>query len=222
VDGVHQVSTEDQLCERYQVGREVLRQAIRVLESRGVINCQRGRTHGVQARPTDAAACVELVVAYFSTTRLKIKDFFPIVRIISRIVRMIVAAESTGVQRQELLRRLDSPPSWRDAPTLVTAQLQAEWSCIANPILIFMEKCSTAYYARASASVWKSFDASELHGLQQQLSYMEAVARGRLIEADRSVESLCEQVSILRGVDSSHGVGALRQFVTQRVSRTQS
>jgi DNA-binding FadR family transcriptional regulator len=213
VDGVRQVSTEDQLCERYKVGREVLRQAIRVLESRGLINCKRGRTHGVQVRPTDAAACVELVVAYFSAARLKIAEFFPVVRIISRIVRMIVAAESTSTQRHELLRRLDSPASWSDAPTLVTTQLQAEWSCIANPVLIFMERCSTAYYARASASVWTSFDASELQGLKEQLSYMEAVARGRLIEADRSVERLCEQVSLLRGVDPSRGGGALRREV---------
>ena len=52
MDGLRRVSTEDQLCERYKVGREVLRQAIRVLESRGLIDCKRGRTHvGLQARP---------------------------------------------------------------------------------------------------------------------------------------------------------------------------
>jgi DNA-binding FadR family transcriptional regulator len=198
-DGAQRVSTEDQLCERYNVGREVLRQAIRVLESRGLIDCKRGRTHGVQARPTDAAACVELVVAYFSAARLKIDDFSPVASIVSRVVRMVVAAESTRTQRQELLGRLDSPRNWSDAPRLVTAQLQAEWSCLANPILIFMERCSTAYYARASASIWTSFDGSEMHGLPQQLSYMEAIARGRLIEADSTVERLCEQVSILRG-----------------------
>jgi DNA-binding FadR family transcriptional regulator len=203
-DGVQRVSTEDQLCERYKVGREVLRQAIRVLESRGLIDCKRGRTHGVLARPTDAAAFVELVVAYFSAARLKWADFFPIACIVSRIVRMVVAAESTRTQRQELLRRSDSARSWIDAPTLISAQLQAEWSCLANPILIFMERCSTAYYARASASVWTSFDASEPHRLPQQLSYMEAVARGRLNEADSIVERICEQVSMLRGVDTSH------------------
>jgi DNA-binding FadR family transcriptional regulator len=203
MDGLHRVSTEDQLCERHQVGREVLRQAMRVLESRGLIDCKRGRTHGVQARPTGAAACVELVVAYFSTAHIKLADFFPVASIVSRVVRMVVAAESTRVQRGELLRRLDSAASWRDAPTLVTAQLQAEWACLANPILIFMEKCSTAYYARASASVWTSFDGGELHGLPQQLSYMEAIARGRLVEADNKVERLCAQVSMLRGLDAS-------------------
>jgi len=93
----------------------------------------------------------------------------------------------------------------------VTAQLQAEWSCVANPILIFMERCSTAYYARASASVWTSFDGSQLQGLPQQLSYMEAVARGRLLEADSSVERLCEQISVLRGGATSRvGGRALR------------
>jgi DNA-binding FadR family transcriptional regulator len=203
VDGLRRVSTEDQLCERYKVGREVLRQAIRVLESRGLIDCKRGRTHGLQARPIDAAACVELVVAYFLAAHLKLADFLPVASIVSRVVRMVVAAESNRTQRQQLLRRLDSTATWRDAPTLVTAQLQAEWSCLANPILIFMEKCSTAYYARASASVWTSFDGAELHGLPQQLSYMEAIARGRLIEADSKVERLCEQVSMLRGVDTS-------------------
>jgi DNA-binding FadR family transcriptional regulator len=206
-DGTKRVSTEDQLCERYNVGREVLRQAIRVLESRGLIDCKRGRTHGVQSKSTDAAACVELVVAYFSAARLKIDDFSPVASIVSRVVRMVVAAESTRTQRQELLGRLNSPRNWRDAPRLVTAQLQAEWSCLANPILIFMERCSTAYYARASASVWTSFDGSEMHGLPQQLSYMEAIARGRLIEADSTVERLCEQVSILRGVHTSSANG---------------
>jgi DNA-binding FadR family transcriptional regulator len=212
LDGLHRVSTEDQLCERYKVGREVLRQAIRILESRGLIDCKRGRTHGVQARPTDAAACVELVVACFSAAHLKLATFSPIASIVSRVVRMVVAAESTRTQRHELLRRLDTAANWNDAPTLVTAQLQAEWSCLANPILIFMEKCSTAYYARASASVWTSFDGAELHGLPQQLSYMEAIARGRLIEADSTVEMLCEQVSMLRGVHTTGaGSRAIRQ-----------
>jgi hypothetical protein len=146
-----------------------------------------------------------LVVAYYSGAHLKLATFSPIASIVSRVVRMVVAAESTRIQRQGLLGRLDSAANWNDAPTLVTAQLQAEWSCLANPILIFMEKCSTAYYARASATIWTSFDAAELHGLSQQLSYMEAIALGRLIEADSAVERLCEQVSMLRGVHTSGG-----------------
>jgi DNA-binding FadR family transcriptional regulator len=212
-DGLR-VGTEDQLCERYRVGREVLRQAVRILESRGLINCKRGRTHGVLTRPPDAAACVEWVVAYFSAAHLKWVEFYRVACIVSRIVRMVVAAESTRTQRQRLLRRLDSAPSWSDVPALVTAQIQAEWSCLANPILIFMERCLTAYFARASAAAWASFDGSELHWFPQQVSYMEAVARGSLVEADCIVESLCEQVSRLRAVDTLH--------VGRRASRVQN
>lgn len=201
-DAARRVSTEDQLCERHNVGRDVLRQAIRVLESRGLIDCRRGRTHGVHAGPSDTAAYVELVVGYFSSIRLRWEDFFPVACIISRIVRLVVAAESTRAQRQALLRRLDCARSWADAPTLITRQLQAEWSCVANPILIFMERCSTAYYARASAAVWTSFDDSELHRLHEQVSYMEAVARGNLVQADSIVESVCAHVSMLRSVDA--------------------
>ena len=50
-------------------------------------------------------------------------------------------ATAMGWQPKESFK--GDPARWTDAPTLVTAQLQAEWSCLANPILIFMEKCST-------------------------------------------------------------------------------
>jgi hypothetical protein len=58
--------------------------------------------------------------------------------------------------------------------------------------------------------VWTSFDGSSLQGLPQQLSYMEAIARGRLIEADSTVERLCEQVSMLHGVNASRRNGSVR------------
>ena len=51
VDGLRRVSTEDQLCERYKVGREVLRQAIRVPA--------RGRTGYCKARTTGAGRRTE-------------------------------------------------------------------------------------------------------------------------------------------------------------------
>jgi len=203
-DGAPWSSTEDQLCERYAVGRDVLRQAIRVLESRGLIECKRGRTHGVQRRRTDAAPSVDLVVTYFSAARLTSAEFFQVASMLSRIVRMVVAAESTRLQRQELLRRFECARGRSDAPTLVTSQLQSEWSSLANPILMFMEKCSTAYHARAGASFWARFDPSQMRRLPKRSSYMEAVARGKLAEADSLVERACHQVSILRGaVDPS-------------------
>ena len=192
--GAQRVSTEDQLCERYRVGREVLRQAIRVLESRGLIDCQRGRTHGLHVRAWDVAALVESVVAYFCSIRLSWEEFFPTACIVSRIVRMVVAAETTGLQRQALLHRLDRARGWADAPSLITTQLHSEWACVSNPILTFMERCVTAYYARASTGVWRSFDDSGPYTLQHHLAYAEAIARGDLVRADSLVEKICARV----------------------------
>jgi DNA-binding FadR family transcriptional regulator len=210
--GAQRVSTEDQLCERHHVGREVLRQAIRVLESRGLIDCQRGRTHGLHAGASDAAALVELVVAYFCSIRLTWEEFFPIACILSRIVRMVLAAESTRAQRQALLRRLECAPDWADAPSLITTQLHSEWACVSNPILIFMERCVTAYCARASTGVWKSFDDSGLYTLRQQLAYTEAIARGDLVRADSLVEKICAQVCISRNMHTFDVAGAGRRL----------
>jgi DNA-binding FadR family transcriptional regulator len=206
--GAQRVGTEDQLCERYQVGREVLRQAIRVLESRGLIDCQRGRTHGLHARAWDAAALVELVVAYFCSIRLSLEEFFPTACIVSRIVRMVLAAETTGTQRQAILRRLDRVRDWADAPSLITTQLHSEWACVSNPILIFMERCATAYYARANTGVWKSYDDSGPYTLQHHLAYAEAVARGDLVRADSIVEKICAQVCMSRNLQTFEVAGA--------------
>jgi DNA-binding FadR family transcriptional regulator len=200
--GAQRVSTEDQLCERHQVGREVLRQAIRVLESRGLIDCQRGRTHGLHARSCDAAAPVELVVAYFCSIHLSLEEFFPTACIVSRIVRMVLAAETPEAQRQGMLRKLDRVRDWADAPSLITAQLHSEWAWVSNPILSFMERCATAYYARANAGVWKSYDDLGPYTLQHHLAYAEAAARGDLVRADCIVEKICTQVRLSRNLQT--------------------
>ncbi|HUE09578.1 MAG TPA: hypothetical protein VMQ54_01505, partial [Steroidobacteraceae bacterium] len=120
VDSARRLGTEDELCERHHVGREVLRQAVRVLESRGLIDSQRGRTHGLHAGASDSAALVELVVAYLSSVRLSWSQLEPVAQILSRIVRLVVVAESTLRQRRELLARLDRRGDRIDSPTLIT------------------------------------------------------------------------------------------------------
>jgi hypothetical protein len=93
---------------------------------------------------------------------------------------------------------LDCAHNWADLPSLIAAQLHSEWACISNPILIFMEQCATAYYARASNGVWKSFDDSALPTLKLQTPYIEAIARADLVRADSLMERICAQVCTLR------------------------
>jgi DNA-binding FadR family transcriptional regulator len=191
---VERIGTEDQLCERHRVSREVLRQAIRVLESHGLIASQRGRTHGLHAGAPGTSALIELVVAYFSSIRLSWHEFQGVAQIFARIIRLVVAAESTPNQRQMLLRQLQRAHDWRNAPSLVTAQLHTEWSIISNPILRLIEKCITAYYARLSAETWTIFDDSEMRVTHQFQPYLEALVRGDLVQADCIVENVCARI----------------------------
>jgi DNA-binding FadR family transcriptional regulator len=198
IDGARRMGTQEQLCERHNVGREVLRQAVRVLESRGLIDSQRGRTHGLHACVSDSAALVELVVGYLSSARLRWSELEPVAQMLSRIVRILVTAESTPRQRQELLAKLDSMGDRVDAPALISAQLHSEWAMGANPLLIFMEQCMTAYCARSSAATWKCFDDSDFPPLPALQRYMMASARGDVVQVDRIIESTCARVSALR------------------------
>jgi DNA-binding FadR family transcriptional regulator len=196
--GMPRLGTEDELCERYGVGREVLRQAVRVLESRGLLDIQRGRTHGLYACVSDSASLVEHTIAYLSSLGLTWRDLASFARMLTRIVRAAFIANSTPRQRQELLERLDRIPEWNYSPNHVAAHIVSEWSMVANPLLIFMEQCVVAYCARSSGAVWKSFDDAGVSPLKQLQLYATAAARGDLAQVDRAVEVACDRIDAHR------------------------
>jgi hypothetical protein len=141
---------------------------------------------------------VELVVAYLSSVRLTWSQLDPVAHVLSRIVRSVVTTDSKPRQRRELLARLESMGGRMDSPTLITAQLHAEWSIVANPLLIFMERCATAYCARSSAAIWKCFDDSELPALAALQRYLMAAAHGDAVQVDRIVYGIYARVRALR------------------------
>jgi DNA-binding FadR family transcriptional regulator len=196
--GMPRLGTEDELCERYGVGREVLRQAVRVLESRGLLDIQRGRTHGLYACVSDSASLVEQIVAYLSSIGLTWRELESFAQMLSRIVRSVLIADSTARQRQGLCDRLDSIQEWNYSPNHVAAHVLSEWTLIANPLLLFMEQCVVAYCARSSGAVWKSFDDAGLSPLKQLRLYAAAAARGDLAQVDRAVEEACNCVDAHR------------------------
>jgi hypothetical protein len=196
--GVLRLGTEDELCERYRVGREVLRQAVRVLESRGLLDIQRGRTHGLYACVSDSACLVEHTIAYLSSIGLTWRDLASFARMLSRIVRVVFIADSAPRQRLELRERLDRIPEWSYSPNHVTAHIVSEWTMLANPLLLFMEQCVVAYCARSSGAVWKSFDDSGVSPLKQLQLYAAAAARGDLAQVDRAVEAACNRIDAHR------------------------
>ena len=186
---------------------EVLRQAIRLLESHGLIDSQRGRSHGLHAGAADSAALVEQVVAYLSSAHLRWSELEPVAHILSRIVRVVVVAESTAQQRRDILQKIEGLDDRINSPGVVTAQLHSEWAIAANPFLIFMERCATAYCARSSASVWKYFDDAEFRPVAALQRYMAASAHGDVVQVDRIVDGICSRIHALRN-GGSLGVAA--------------
>ncbi|HEY3656117.1 MAG TPA: GntR family transcriptional regulator [Steroidobacteraceae bacterium] len=196
--GMSRLGSEDELCERHGVGREVLRQAIRVLESRGLIDIQRGRTHGLYAGASDSASLVEHVVAYLSSIHLTWRELEAFARMLTRIIRLVVIAESSPCRRQALGERLERITEWDNSPNLVMAHIFSEWTMVANPLLLFMEQCVVAYCARSSGAVWRSYDDSELSPLKQMRRYAAAAARGDLVQVDCAVDAACTRVDANR------------------------
>jgi DNA-binding FadR family transcriptional regulator len=196
--GMPRLGTEDELCERYGVGREVLRQAIRVLESRGLLDIQRGRAHGLYACASDSACLVEHVIAYLSSICLTWREIDPFARMLTRVVRAVLIAEASLRQRGELSERLDCMNEWTYSPRHIAAHILSEWSMVANPLLIFMEQCVVAYCARSSGAEWKSFDDAELSPLRQLRLYATAAARGDLAQVDRVLDAVCNGIDANR------------------------
>jgi hypothetical protein len=181
-----------------------------VLESRGLLDIQRGRTHGLYACVSDSASLVEQTVAYLSSIGLTWRDLASFARMLTRIVRAVFIANSTPRQRQELRERLDRIPESSYSPNHVTAHIVSEWSMLANPLLLFMEQCVVAHCARSSGAVWKSFDDAGISPLRQLQLYAAAAARGDLAQVDRAVEEACNRIDAHRRHSAAPAVSEAR------------
>jgi DNA-binding FadR family transcriptional regulator len=91
------VGSEDEVRERYQVSRQVLREAVRLLEHHGVARMQRGPGGGLVVSEPDPWASIEAIAVYLNYQQMDIADL--------RAVR--VAVELACVDR--VVARRDEP-----------------------------------------------------------------------------------------------------------------
>src|SRR5690349_7060658 len=64
------LGSEWDLCERFGVSRLTLRQAVRLLQDSGLVECRRGRGNGLLIRDRRASGSIRLVLAYLIGERL--------------------------------------------------------------------------------------------------------------------------------------------------------
>jgi len=184
--------TEDELCARYGVSKQVVRQAIRVLENYGVIESQRGRGHGVIATDRAPTAVIETIVAYFSAAGPTDENVSACQYMLSKVTsaKLTVMPALDNATYQQVMRAVNRLCDWDRAESL-TQFSHLTWKLIDNPILHLMDQALQTYRARQSHDDW-SF-ASEL-GLSVQdkfRAHLQAVFEGDLPRADRLHDEGC-------------------------------
>lgn len=158
------LGSEWELCERYGVGRPILRQAIRTLEDRGMVECRRGRGQGLMARALQPNGAIRQAVAF-----LMAETFDP-ARVGKLLCLLNVASPALAVSRAgadqrrrlaRLLRRIETRDPVARADHLDLVRCVAELSDV--PMVDVFCRCLVAYEARFRRNLPETFSPGARH-----------------------------------------------------------
>jgi len=166
------LGSESDLCERFNVSRLTLRQAIRRLQDSGLVECRRGRGNGLLIRDRRVTGSIRLMLAYLIGEKMDPMTAGTILFQMNRFIPALAVNRASPEQRRELetalLRVESSDPFDRyDLLTLV--------HCVSrladSPIIDFFSRGLAAYEARFRPSLPEQLPAST------QASYFGLVRR---------------------------------------------
>ena len=155
------LGSEWDLCERFNVSRLTLRQATRLLQDSGLVECRRGRGNGLLVRDRRAAGAIRLMLAYLIGIR---SDPFALGGILFQLNCFMpaLAVGRAGLsERRQLdaaLRRVEAcdPFDRLDLLSLV--------HCVSrladSPIIDLFSRCLAAYEARFRPTLVERLPAS--------------------------------------------------------------
>jgi len=148
------LGSEWDLCERFNVSRLTLRQAIRLLQDSGLVECRRGRGNGLMVRDRRAAGSIRLLLAFLISEKVDPMAAGTILFQLNCFVPALAVARADTSGRQQLeaaLARVEScdPFDRYDLLGLV--------HCVSrladSPIIDLFSRCLAAYEARFRASL---------------------------------------------------------------------
>ena len=166
------LGSESDLCERFNVSRLTLRQAIRRLQDSGLVECRRGRGNGLLVRDRRAAGIIRLMLAYLIGEKTDPMVAGTILFQINCFVPALAVTRAGSEQRRSLeaaLSRVEScdPFDRYDLLNLV----QCVSRVAESPIIDLFSRCLAAYEARFRASLAERLPASA------QASYFRLIRR---------------------------------------------
>jgi DNA-binding FadR family transcriptional regulator len=148
------LGSEWDLCERFNVSRLTLRQAIRLLQDSGLVECRRGRGNGLMVRDRRAAGSIRLLLAFLIGEKVDPMVAGTILFQLNCFVPALAVARADKGGRAELeaaLSRVEScdPFDRYDLLGLV--------HCVSrladSPIIDLFSRCLAAYEARFRVSL---------------------------------------------------------------------
>jgi DNA-binding FadR family transcriptional regulator len=131
------LGSEFELCELFAVSRNVMREAVRILEDRGVVNAQRGRGRGLMMGMVRPGSTIRMLCSYMLSSRLAPADGWVVCRQLHVELVALATAKASNDDRARLQRTIED---LKQADCRPQSLLLAETECMAaliarNPIL---------------------------------------------------------------------------------------
>lgn len=148
------LGSEWDLCERFSVSRATLRQAIRLLQDKGLVECRRGRGNGLIVHELRGTGSMRLVLAFLIGQQMDPKAAGTIMFQLNRFVPALAVNRAGKDQRASLAHlvkrvRSSDPIDRYDLLRLVQRVSQLSES----PIIDLFSRCLAAYEARFHPSL---------------------------------------------------------------------
>jgi DNA-binding FadR family transcriptional regulator len=166
------LGSEWDLCERFEVSRLTLRQAIRLLQDSGLVECRRGRGNGLIVRDRRAAGAIRLILAYLIGGKMDPMSAGLLLFQMNCYIPALAISRAAANERRQLeaaLSRVESCDPFDRYDLLALVQCV---SLVADsPIIDLFSRCLAAYEARFRPSLAERLPASA------QASYFRLVRR---------------------------------------------
>lgn len=155
------LGSEWDLCERFQVSRLTLRQAVRLLQDSGLVECRRGRGNGLVIRDRRATGSIRMALAYLIGERIDPMSAGTSLFQLNAYVPALAVSRATAEQRRQLeaaLSRLEGRDSFERYDLLALVHCVARLADSA--VIDLFSRCLAAYEARFHPSLPERLPAS--------------------------------------------------------------
>ncbi len=196
---------EDELCERFNVSRTVMRQAIRILEAQALIQTRRGRGCGLFLASPQPGPVARLIGLWMRDSNLSLPDVLDIERPLRTAVA-VVASRSTRCAPDHAVFALQQRSEVEGGIRLLELiEMEKTISWLAgNPLLDLFLRTMTIY--KISAGQYRQCDA---HGLESYLAINRSLLQSLLTRNETRIDLACDQKNeCLREYDLSFGRAA--------------